>query len=192
MIISMEEWEVKELSLHILDLVQNSIKAEATEVRIEIIEDLTADQMKILIVDDGQGISEEFLEEVLDPFTTTRSTRKVGLGLPLFQAAAERCGGELNIFSEEKTGTTVKATFQHSHIDRAPLGNIEETIATIIQGTPDLELYYRHVIDNEEFLFSTPDLRKRLEEVPLDELKVTNFIKKYLAENIKELRRQNN
>ncbi|MBM7622688.1 ATP-binding protein [Sporohalobacter salinus] len=182
---------MKELSLHILDLVQNSIKAGATEIKIKVIEDLVADQMKILIVDDGKGISDEFLEEVLDPFTTTRTTRKVGLGLPLFQAAAEQCSGGLNISSKEGEGTKVKATFQHSHIDRAPLGDIEETIATIIQGNPNLEIYYRHVINDEEFLFATSDFRKRLEEVPLDEPEVLSFIKEYLSENIEKLKQQN-
>ncbi|ADL13315.1 ATP-binding protein [Acetohalobium arabaticum] len=180
---------MKELSLHILDLVQNSIKAEATEVRIEIIEDLTADKMKILIIDNGQGISEEFLEDVLDPFTTTRTTRKVGLGLPLFQAAAEQCNGELNISSTEGKGTTVEATFQHSHIDRVPLGDIVGTIVTIIQGNPDLDLYYRHVIDNEEFSFVTSDLRDRLQGVPLNKPEVIKFIKEYLSENIEKIKK---
>ena len=179
---------MKELSLHILDLAQNSIKAKATELKIKIVENLQDDYMKIIIEDNGEGVKTEFLENILDPFTTTRTTRKVGLGLPLFQAAAERCDGKLEIDSEIGKGTKVKATFKHSHIDRAPLGDIEGTIAIIIQGNPDLEVYYQHIVNNNKFDFSTVEVRKELEGVPINEPAVIKFIKEYLTENIQNLK----
>lgn len=186
----MEELALKELSLHILDLVQNSIGAGATEIKIKIIEDLGADRMEIIIEDNGRGMPEEFLENVLDPFTTTRTTRKVGLGLPLFQAAAQRCEGDLKITSEEEKGTKVKVTFRHSHIDRVPLGKIEDTIVTIIQGNPELDIYYYHAIDDQEFVFTTSEVRQRLEDVSLNEPAVIKFIEEYISENLAQLKEE--
>lgn len=186
----MEELELKELSLHVLDLVQNSIRAEATKIKIKVNEDLAADQMKIIIEDNGEGMSEEFLENVLDPFTTTRTTREVGLGLPFFQAAAERCNGEFNITSQPGVGTKIEAIFQHSHIDRAPLGDIESTLITIIQGNPELDICYYHVVNDKEFRFTTSEVKERLEEVPINEPSVIKFIEKYLSENIEKIKEE--
>ncbi|SJZ67349.1 ATP-binding protein [Selenihalanaerobacter shriftii] len=181
---------MKELSLNILDLVQNSIKADATEVKIKINEDLDDNLLVIIIKDNGNGMSKDFLENVLDPFKTTRTTRNVGLGLPLFQTAAKRCDGDLIIDSQEGEGTTVKATFQHDHIDRAPLGNIEGTLTTIIQGNPELDIYYQHIINDQEFVFDTKELRKKLEDIPLNESSVIKFIREYLVENLAILKEE--
>jgi hypothetical protein len=179
---------LKELSLHILDLAQNSIKAGAEEIKIKIVEDLNFDQMEIIIQDDGKGMPEDFLKKVLDPFTTTRTTRRVGLGLPFFQAAAEMCEGGLKITSQEGIGTKVEAEFQHSHIDRAPLGRIEDTLITIIQGNPELDIYYQHLVNDKEFSFTTVEVRQKLENIPLNEITVIKFIREYISENLEELR----
>ena len=125
---------MKELSLHILDIAQNSIAAGAKHV------DLTVEEgeglLRITVADDGRGMSPEFLASVTDPFTTTRTTRKVGLGLPLLRLAAEQTGGELRVESQLGVGTTVTATFHADHIDCPPLGDTASTVSLLAQGLP--------------------------------------------------------
>ena len=115
---------MRELSLHILDIAQNSIKAEAECLRIAVIEDLINDKLTIKIKDDGTGMDADTVKKVVDPFYTTRTTRKVGLGIPLFKLSAEQCGGYFEIKSQLGIGTEITAVFKHSHIDRVPLGNM--------------------------------------------------------------------
>ena len=123
---------MKELSLHILDIAQNSINALANIIRITVKEDTSRDELIILVEDNGQGMDKETINKVKDPFFTSRNTRKVGLGIPLLQAAAKRCGGDLKIQSEPGKGTRVTAYFIDSHIDRAPLGNLCDTLLSLI------------------------------------------------------------
>ncbi|MDR1093080.1 MAG: ATP-binding protein, partial [Clostridiales bacterium] len=130
---------MRELSLHILDIVQNSIGAGAKTVRIGVAADTARDCLTIIIADDGKGMTKEFAENVTDPFTTTRTTRKVGMGLALFKAAAEDSGGSLKIESELGKGTTVTAVFGLSSIDRVPLGDLAGTMITLIRGAPDVD-----------------------------------------------------
>ncbi len=125
---------MRELSLHILDALQNSLEAGATLVELIIDEDLPADRLTITIRDNGRGMDEATLARVTDPFFTTRKTRHIGLGIPLFKMAAERCNGGLAITSQVGQGTTLVATFQHSHLDRAPLGDMAGTLLSFILG----------------------------------------------------------
>ncbi|MCK4258041.1 MAG: ATP-binding protein [Halanaerobiales bacterium] len=178
---------MRELSLHILDIVQNSIRADAKEIRISIDINTTTDQMIILIKDNGCGMSNEMMEKVLDPFTTTRTTRRVGLGLPLFKAAAERCDGDLVLQSEVGKGTTVRTLFGFNHIDRAPLGDIEATIITLIQGKPDIDFIYHHQYDELVYDLSTKEMREELEGVPLNHPMVLDFVRKDIQEGLENM-----
>ncbi|AZR73307.1 histidine kinase [Anoxybacter fermentans] len=172
---------MRELSLHILDIAQNSIRAGATEIQIRIDISTMKDELIIEIEDNGCGMSKEMAEKALDPFMTTRTTRRVGLGLPLFKAAAERCDGELELQSEEGKGTLVRARFKLSHIDRAPLGDIAGTIVTLIQGNPEIDFIYRHRYDDQEYCLSTRMLRRELEGIPLNHPEVLEFIAKDIS-----------
>lgn len=175
---------MRELSLHILDIVQNSIAAEATFVEISIEERTKEDLFIIRIIDNGRGMDKEFLKKVTDPFVTTRKTRKVGLGISLFKAAAERCNGCFAIESELNVGTTIEATFERNHIDRAPLGNMAETMITLIMAQDQVDYLYRHVLDQKEFVFDTREIRKILGQVPLSQWEVLDWVKNYIQEGL--------
>lgn len=178
---------MRELSLYILDIVQNSIAAQATLVEIIVEENLDKDYLRISIQDNGKGMKQEQIERALDPFYTSRTNRRVGLGLPMYQAHALECGGDFSLTSQVGLGTKVIASFQHSHIDRVPLGDIGATIVTIIAGNKNLHLRYKHVFDGQEFLFDTEEIRGNLDGVPLDNPLVLDWIKSYLEENFSKL-----
>lgn len=128
---------MKELALHILDIAENSVAAQAHNIVIHIAEDLSVDRLLIRVQDDGRGMDQITAQRVLDPFVTSRTTRKVGLGLPLLKAAAESCNGNLSIQSQVGKGTTVEVSFQHSHIDRMPLGDVAATLMSLIVAHPE-------------------------------------------------------
>lgn len=178
---------MKELSLHILDIIQNSITAKASFIEIKINEDLVNDTYKIEISDNGIGMDEEFLKKVLDPFTTTRLTRKVGLGLPLFQASTLQCDGNFEIKSEVEVGTSVKAVFKHSHIDRPPLGNVSDTIITCIMANNKIDYLYEHKYNKNKFIFDTREVKKKIGDMPITDIEIISWIKEYIKENISGL-----
>jgi anti-sigma regulatory factor (Ser/Thr protein kinase) len=165
-----------ELSLHILDIVQNSIAAGANVVVIDIEEDLQNDYLIIQIRDNGRGIPKEDLVKVSDPFFTTRKTRGVGFGLALLQQAASQSDGFLEIESEEGKGTMIKASFKHSHMDRMPLGNISKTMSVLIIGNPKIDFMYYHRVAGQEFTFDTHTLREYLDGIPLNDHNVVSFV----------------
>jgi nitrogen fixation/metabolism regulation signal transduction histidine kinase len=179
---------MRELSLHILDIAQNSIVAEASFIEIEVVEDAIQDLFTIGIIDNGKGMDESFLQKVADPFVTTRQTRKVGLGISLFKAAAEMCNGRFTIQSTVGKGTIVTAQFQRSHIDRVPLGNMAETMMTLIMANEQIDYMYKHTLNKKVFIFDTRELRKVLENVSLGEFEVLAWIKSYIEEGIGELK----
>lgn len=179
---------MKELSLNILDIAQNSVKAGADLISITV--DEQGPLLELTIADNGHGMKEDFLKNVLDPFTTTRTTRKVGLGLPLLKMAAEGTGGTLFITSthkdedEKNCGTTVKATFYTNHIDCPPLGDVVSTMVLLVQSAPFLPRYiYRHVKDGKESHLDTKELHEQLGgDIPLNEPEILSFIGEYLKE----------
>ena len=172
---------MRELSLHILDIVENGITAGADCIHIDVIESRTADFLTIKIRDNGRGIPAEKLARLKDPFVTSRTTRRVGLGLPLLAAAAERCDGELAVEAGTGGGTAVTATFRYSHIDRAPVGDMASTMATLLMGNPQIDFVYTHVIDSEEFILDTRELKKELGDHSLEDPMVVHR----LGENIR-------
>lgn len=172
---------MRELSLHILDAMANSLEAGATLIEAIIEEDLATDWLIITVRDNGRGMSEAQLARVFDSFFTTRSTRHVGLGIPLFNAAAERCNGNLTITSQLGKGTTLQATFQHSHIDRAPLGDIVGTLLAMILSER-CDVHYVHRVDGREFTLHTADIRAELGEIPLTHPAVRQWLGEFITE----------
>lgn len=172
-----------ELSLNVLDVAQNSVKAKATLIEISVSADFSADLLTIVIKDNGCGMSREQVAAVADPFFTTRTTRKVGLGIPFFKQAAEMAQGNLEITSQLKVGTTVSATFRLSSIDRMPLGNMTETMHQLITFNPDIDFLYTYRVNEKEFTLDTRVFREILGGVPFDVPEVSDYIRDYLKEN---------
>lgn len=176
-----------EISLNILDVAENSVRAEASLIEIEISAQAANDTLTVIIRDDGCGMTKEQVEKVQDPFFTTRTTRKVGLGVPFFKMAAESTGGSFSIISEPGRGTEVEAVFGLSHIDRMPLGDISSTIHTLVVFNEKIDFVYRYRYDDDEFVMDTREFRAILgEDVSFTELEVSRFIKDYLESNKEE------
>lgn len=167
---------VKELALHILDIAQNSLRAGATLIEIAILERATSDRLTISIADNGAGMDAPTLARAMDPFFTTKDVRKVGMGLSLFRQAARRAGGDVWVASQPGRGTTVTAEFVRSHIDLQPLGDMASTITAVILQNPSVDLVFRHSTDEGEWAFDTRELRAVLEDVPLSDPEVLQFI----------------
>ncbi len=173
---------MKELSLNILDVTKNSVTAGASRIDLSLTED-SEGRLTIEIADNGRGMSPEFLAQVTDPFTTTRTTRKVGMGLPLYRLAAEQTGGRLDIRSAVGVGTTVTAVFHRRHMDCPPLGDLAGTVALLIQGSPEVEFTYRHTTPRGTAELSTREMREVLgEDVSLAEPEVYAWMRGYLSE----------
>ena len=172
---------MKEIALYILDIAQNSITANASVLEVALSE--TAEAITFVIADNGKGMSPQLLAQVSDPFTTTRTTRKMGLGLPLLRLAAEQTGGTLSIESTEGVGTTVTAVFLAGHIDCPPVGDMGTTITFLLQGTPDLHLCYRHRVGQRVIVLDTDQLHDQLgPDISLAEPEVILWIRDYLQE----------
>jgi hypothetical protein len=178
---------VQDLSLHILDIVENSLAAGAGRVEIRIEEDLRADRMVLEIIDDGCGMDETMVKQALDPFFTTKTVRRVGLGLPLLAEACRICNGELCLQSCPGEGTTVKATFQHSHLDRKPLGQMGDTLITLIVGHPEVDLLYEHRKDGKVFSLDTREIKSDLGDVPLNAPRVVSALRTLISSGLEEL-----
>lgn len=177
---------MKEIALHILDIVQNSIHAKATRIEIELKVSVLNDSMEISITDNGTGMDAGQLQQVLNPFFTTKK-KKTGLGIPLLKQHAEMTGGNIQIESEPGKGTCLKALFGYSHFDRQPLGNIVMTITGLIRAYPQVHFIYRQSFDDRGFLFDTDAIKEELGEVPINNSEVINFLENYISENLKEL-----
>lgn len=178
---------MQELSLNVLDIAQNSIRANASLVTITISEDTPKHLLSISIEDDGCGMTKEQIRHVMDPFFTTRTTRKVGLGVPFFKMSAEATGGTFSIESEVGKGTRTTATYYTDHFDMLPLGDINATILSLISVNPQLDFLYKREIDGESFALDTREIRAILEGVPLNSPEVLTFLKEFLTENDGEI-----
>ena len=178
---------MRELSLNVLDIAQNSISAGALLVEIEVIEDSVNHELLIGIYDDGKGMTPEQLESVRDPFFTTRTTRKVGMGIPLFKFAAEMTGGRLEMESEVGVGTKVRAYFKTDHLDFTPIGDMTSTIITLVTMNLHMDFIYRRKLNSDEFTVDTRQLKEILGDVPLNEPSIAMWITQYINENTKQL-----
>lgn len=182
---------MKELSLNILDIAENSVKAGATLITVSLTQ--AGNVLTIEITDDGCGMDAETVRRVTDPFYTTRTTRRVGLGLPLLKLEAEQTGGTLTVTSRTAAqcpdghGTTVRATFHTDHIDCMPLGDVTATLVTLIQGHPQEELAFSHRTAAGTVTLDTRQLREVLGDVPLDTYEVLKWIEGYLREQYQSI-----
>jgi hypothetical protein len=173
---------LRELSLHILDIMQNSIAAGASRVEVIVEADERTNSLSIRIADNGSGMEPEFAEKVLDPFVTTRTTRRVGLGLPLLAAAAELCGGSFRIETRPGEGTTIEASFVLDHVDRMPFGDIASTMINTIVAHPDISFMYRQSTNGREFVLDTDEIRAQLQDVPISEPSVVRWLREYMQQ----------
>jgi hypothetical protein len=183
---------MKELSLHVLDIVRNSIRAEASKISILIEEAIDDNKLVISIEDNGIGMDEKTLIKIENPFYTSRDVRNVGLGIPLLKAAAERCNGSIKIQSEEGIGTKFYCEMDYDHIDRAPLGKIQDTIMILLNDSDKYELVYTHVYNGNYFVFDTVKIKEILDGVPISSPEVLLWVREYIFENITEIKKNTN
>ncbi|MEI7847741.1 MAG: ATP-binding protein [Chloroflexota bacterium] len=184
---------MREIALHLLDLAENSVSAGANTIVISVCEDLPADLLTASISDDGRGMDPETVKKVTDPFYTSRTTRKVGLGIPLLKGAAEECNGGLNLSSTPGKGTLVEVHFQHSHIDRMPLGNLARTYLGLIVGHPETHWIFRYtargLTTTDSFEFDDQPIKETLQDLPLSHPDVLTYLRESLEEGISETRK---
>jgi hypothetical protein len=182
---------MKDLAMHIMDIIQNSLSAEATVVQIDIDENIADNKFEITIKDNGKGMDLEMLKNVTDPYCTSRTTRKVGLGIPLIKQNAELTGGFVNLTSEVGIGTTLTALFSHSHIDRPPLGDIAGTIVLTASANPKVEFVYTHSKDGNSYCFDTREIKAVLDDVPISNLEMIKYLREMIEENLKDIHVKN-
>lgn len=175
------------LAAHILDIAENSVRAGAKLIEINIEEDSKTDLLTIEIIDDGHGMNENVLRKVLDPFYTTKTVRRVGLGLPLLSDAAQRAGGSLQVESQENHGTRINATFGLRHLDRQPLGDILNTIIILIVANSDVDFFYKHRHNDRWLEMDTREIRKEIEDVPINHPEVIKYIRGVIEEGLREI-----
>ena len=177
---------MRELALHLLDIAHNSVSAHARNITITVEEDSRADRLRCAVVDDGIGMDAATVKQVADPFVTSRVTRNVGLGIPLLKAAAEACEGSLTIQSTPGKGTRIDVEFQRSHIDRMPLGDLAETILTLVVGCPEVHWILIYRVDDQVFEFDDALIKQELEGIPLTEPSILAYIRNELESGVKQ------
>ena len=178
---------MRELSLHILDIVTNSIEAEATRIILWIEESMDKNLFSITIRDNGHGMSQELIDRVIDPFVTTRTTRPVGMGLPLLRQAAMACGGDLHISSRVGKGTILNAHFLNNSLNRAPLGEISETMVNLIIGAPEVHFLYGHLTDHGYFTFDSYWFYARMAELDCSQYTLVEPAQKWIKDKLLQI-----
>ncbi|MFC1890783.1 ATP-binding protein [Thermodesulfobacteriota bacterium] len=179
---------MKELSLHILDVIENGISSGADLIELSIDENKEKNLLEMTITDNGNGIPEDIYHKVMDPFFTTKTTRRVGLGLSLFREASHRCEGEFNLKSQEGKGTEVFASFQLDHIDLTPMGDLAGTLITLIVGNQEVDFLYSHKVDKKELIFDTRVIKSELDGIPVSNPEVFTYLSDFLKKSLNELR----
>lgn len=175
---------MKEISLHILDIAENSVNVGADKISIEINENLKKDELLFIISDNGKGMDSHTIAQIHDPFVTSRTTRNIGLGIPFLKAAAESCNGFLRIESKPNYGTTLTTKFQYNHIDRMPLGDISSTILNLMIGYAEINWIFKYHKNDRTFVLDDKVIKDTLIEVPLSEPVVINYLKNLINDGI--------
>ena len=165
-----------------MDIAENGINAGATLIRITVTENYDENRLTIEIADNGRGIPEKMIPEIIDPFFTTRTTRRVGLGLSLLKEAGRRCGGDLEIRSKEGVGTETIATFRLDHIDLPPLGDMAGTMVSLVIGNEDVDFIYIHVVDGRRLELDTRQIKAELDGVPVYNPEVIRYLTRTIRE----------
>lgn len=176
---------MKELSLHILDIVQNSVRASAKDIVVSI--EISEGVQRIVIQDNGKGIAPEMLETIKNPYTTSRTMRNVGLGIPLFNDTCRLCNGHLSIESQVGIGTTLTAVMENDHIDKPPMGDIGGTMSGIMSSYPDINIIFTYRVGQASFDISTQMIQEELEDVSIQSVEVVSWIREFINENISEI-----
>lgn len=179
---------MKELSLHVYDLLENSIAAKASLIELTIRDSIKDNIYHFTIKDNGKGMSPEFLAKVTDPWTTTRTTRKVGIGLPLIKMNSESAGGGMKIESELGKGTTLQFWFQHDHLDRPPMGDLAGTIVMLCSQYEEIQFIYKHITDVDEFIFDTNEVKEVLDGMSMHDITIIKYLKEMIQENLDEIK----
>lgn len=172
--------------MHIMDILQNSTRAGAKDVTLEVIENKATNQLTLRFIDNGCGMDKETAERALNPFFTTRTTRKVGLGLPLLKQNTEMTGGSLSIESEKEKGTTVTAIFGLTHIDTPPMGDLAGTVVLTATSYPDIHFIFHYQRENVDYVFDTDKVHEALGDVSIQDTKIIGYLKEMVEENIKK------
>jgi len=175
---------VRELALHLLDIAENSVAANAQNITIFVNEDSMTDRLLMNVVDDGIGMDETTVARVVDPFFTSRTTRKVGLGLPFLKQAAEACQGGMQIESTPGKGTRVKVEFKRNHIDRMPLGDLASTFLSLLIANPGINWDFNYIVDGREFKFESSPVTQALEGIPLTEPSVLSYLRESIESGV--------
>jgi len=178
---------MNELSLHIIDLVQNSVRAKAKFIEIILVDDEKRDEILLVVKDDGKGIRNDEIEKVVDPFYTTKKKKKVGLGISLLYQTTLQCDGDFKIVSAENKGTIVFAKFKRSHIDLPPIGNIEDTLLSLLILTDSVDFKFVYRKNNTNFVFDTRKIKKFIEGVPIMHPEVMRVLKKYIRDGLRSM-----
>ena len=171
---------MEDLSLHILDIAENSVAAGADQIEIRITEDSKKDLLSVEVFDNGRGMDEQTLKKALDPFFTTKTVRRFGFGLSLLSEAAKSANGNFTIESKKGEGTKIRADFRFSHIDRQPMGDMGQTIITLIMGYPEIDFLYVHKKDRLEYCLDTKEIKTQLGDVPITSPEVLKFLREDL------------
>jgi hypothetical protein len=179
---------MRELALHLLDIAENSVAAAAKNITLTVVEDLVNDRLHLAVADDGRGMDAAMAASVVDPFVTTRTTRKVGLGIPLLKAAAEACNGFLQIDSALGQGTRLAVEFQHSHIDRMPLGDLPGTLLSLVIGAPEVHWRFIYQVNDKLFEFDDQPIKETLDGLSLTEPDILSYIRGLLEEGVAEIK----
>jgi len=177
---------MKTIALHLLDIFQNSLAAKAKAIHLEI-EEQNNPLVTVSIRDNGIGMAQELVDRITDPFVTTRTTRKVGLGIPLYKQSAEQTGGNLRIYSQQGTGTSVIATFFTSHPDMIPWGDIAGVIILTMASNPETEFLYLHRTEKGEYKFNSKEIKEMLDGVPITDSEIRKFLAEMITENLLEI-----
>ena len=182
---------MKTLALHILDILQNSIRAQADLIELSIIEDLTENTFKIIIKDNGKGMDDKIAENAIDPFFTTRKTRNVGLGLSLLKQNAERTGGYLKLNSEIDKGTNLEVMFKHDSIDRPVLGDIAGVICLTSTSNQNIDFIYHHKTDSGKYSYKTKEIKNILKDINISDPEIMRYLKSMINENLENINADN-
>jgi anti-sigma regulatory factor (Ser/Thr protein kinase) len=180
---------LREIALHLLDIVENSVAANAKAITLTVEEDLQNDRLRLAVQDDGKGMDEKLVARLGDPFATSRKTRHVGFGIPFLKAAAEACDGSLRITSAVGKGTRLEVDFQRRHIDRAPLGDLAGTVLTLVVAYPNIHWVFSYRADDAAFVFDNEPITEILGEVPLTEPAILAFVREMLEQGVAEVQR---
>ena len=180
---------MREIALHLLDIAENSVAADSKSISIHVHEDLFHDRLSASVIDDGCGMDAETAQRVQDPFYTTRTTRDVGLGIPLLKQAAEMAEGSFSLQSESGHGAWVEVEFRHSHIDRMPLGDLSSTFLTLLIAHPQIDWTFLYRVTNKDrtsrdFLFESVEWKRELGDISLTEPEILTFLRGMIEEGI--------